>query len=116
MVCLTDPELDCVIERRPPARCQRARRLPARGGGRAGELPAIGDGVVHRGVAEVQRRHCLPPEFRDGKARRSGGIWLESSPYAQARHGPTRFVAEAEKFRTRSLGERACKPQERETS
>jgi uncharacterized protein (DUF1330 family) len=36
--------------------------------------PAIGDGVVHRVVAEIQRRHFLPPEFGDGKARRSDGI------------------------------------------
>jgi hypothetical protein len=115
MVCLTDSELDCVMNA-APARCQRARRLPARGASALASCPAIRDGVVHRVVAEIQRRHFLPPEFDDGKARRSGGIWLESSPYSQERHGSTRFVAEAEKFRTRSLGERAREPQERETS
>lgn len=53
--------------------------------------PAIGDGVAHRVVAEIQRRHFLPPEFGDGKARRSGGIWLKSSPYSQERHGSHPF-------------------------
>ena len=42
---------------------------------------------------------------------------LDVGARAPLLHGPPNlFVAEAEKFRTRSLGERARKPQEREAS
>jgi hypothetical protein len=87
MVCLTDSKLDCVMNAARPldvsARDAFLRELAS--------CPAIGDGVVHRVVAEIQRRHFLPPEFGDGKARRSGGIWLESSPYSQEMHGSHPF-------------------------
>jgi hypothetical protein len=115
MVSLTDSELDCVMKRRPLARCRRARRLVAQGGDRAGELLRDRRRVVHRVAPRFSFDIFCRPNLTTERPDEDG-IWLESSPYRRRGTAPTRFVAEAEKFRTRSLGERARMPQEREIS
>jgi hypothetical protein len=100
MVCQTESELDCVMNA--------ARPLDA--GARDALLRRIGHGVARRAVAEIQRRHFLPPELATEIPHVRTAL-AESSLYLQER-----FAAEAERFRTRSLGERARMPQERETS
>jgi len=99
MVRQTDSELDWVM--------YAARRsMPARAMLLAQGRPRRGAPVV----AEIQRRHFLPPELATEIPHVRTAL-AESSLYLQER-----FAAEAEKFRTRSLGERARMPQERETS
>ena len=99
MVRQTDSELDWVM--------YAARRsMPARAMLLAQGRPRRGAPVV----AEIQRRHFLPPELAT-EIPRSDGPWLNRRFHLQER-----FAAEAERFRTRSLGERARMPQERETS
>jgi hypothetical protein len=116
MVSLTDSELDCVMNAARPldvsARDAFLRERRARWRAAPRSATAWCTGSSPRFSVDIFCRPNLTTE----KPRRSGGIWLESSPYSQERHGSTRFVAEAEKFRTRSLGERAREPQERETS
>jgi hypothetical protein len=70
MVRLTDSELDCVMNAARPLDVSARGAFLREVASALASCPAIGDGVVHRVVAEIQHRHFRPPEFGDGEARR----------------------------------------------
>jgi hypothetical protein len=114
MVRLTDSELDCLMNAARPLDVSARDAFLREVASALASRPAIGDGVVQRVVAEVQRRHSCRLIWRrrspalGQQVPLSWSIWLESLPYSQEA-APTCFVAETEKFWTRSLGERAHK-------
>ena len=112
MVRLTDSEVDCVINAARPldgsARDAFLREVASCAG--------IGDDVVHRVVAESRRDifghlNLAPdkPETLGSQVPLNWSISLGRRRIRKVATAPTRFAAEAETFRTRSLGERARK-------
>jgi hypothetical protein len=98
--CQTDSELDWVMY--AARRSMPARAMPSCAGSttawRAGRRRDSASAFSAAGIG-------------NGNTPRSDGTWLNRRFHLQER-----FAAEAERFRTRSLGERARMPQERETS
>ena len=115
MVRLPDADVDCVINAARPldgSACDAFLREVASA---LGSCPAIGDDVVHRVVAESRRDifgHLhLAPDKPDSRVASTAELVhsLGRRRIRKVATAPTRFAAEAETFRTRSLGERARK-------
>jgi hypothetical protein len=61
MLKLTDSQMDAVLAAARPLAVQDRDPFLQEIAARLTALPHLGDGVVHRVVAEVQRRHFDPP-------------------------------------------------------
>jgi hypothetical protein len=65
-VCLTDMQLDAVLAAAHPLAPDRRSAFLEDVARELARLPEVGDGMLHRIIMVVQRRHFDPPDFGSG--------------------------------------------------